>query len=497
MASATSRGSPRMRVMPAVSMATSVPVAIAMPTSAAASAGASLMPSPTIATTSPAARNSCTMVALSPGSTSARKSAMPSSRATASALPRLSPLSMTVFTPSACRRATAWRAAGLTVSPKASRPSSSVLSPRCCSSHETVRPWASSSAAACASAPALAPRSPSKRLLPSASCMSCTPPSTPRPGRACTSRAGGTASPALRAATSTACASGCSLPCCSAAASRNTSSRPCPAAACTATSVGRPSVRVPVLSKATVVTACASSSACASLIRMPCCAATPVPAMMAVGVARPSAQGQAITSTATALMTATSHAPVASTQPTSVSSATPSTAGTKTALTRSTMRWIGALAACADSTMRITRASVVSAPTASVFTVSAPSAFTAPPVTRSPTPLATGMLSPVMSDSSTWLRPAVTSPSTATRSPGRTLTRSPTCTCSTGTSVSTPSRSTRAVAGRRAFRARMASAVWRLARASSHLPSTTRVMTAAEASKYRCGMPLPVWPNSR
>ena len=51
MASATSAGSPRISVMPAASMATSVPVAIAMPISAAASAGASLMPSPAIATT--------------------------------------------------------------------------------------------------------------------------------------------------------------------------------------------------------------------------------------------------------------------------------------------------------------------------------------------------------------------------------------------------------------------------------------------------------------
>ena len=39
--------------MPALSIATSVPVPIAMPTVAAASAGASLMPSPAIATTRP------------------------------------------------------------------------------------------------------------------------------------------------------------------------------------------------------------------------------------------------------------------------------------------------------------------------------------------------------------------------------------------------------------------------------------------------------------
>ena len=61
--------------------------------------------------------------------------------------------------------------------------------------------------------------------------------------------------------------------------------------------------------------ACASSSACASLIRMPWRAATPVPAMIAVGVARPSAQGQAITSTATALSRPAVHWPASKPQP--------------------------------------------------------------------------------------------------------------------------------------------------------------------------------------
>ena len=49
------RRSPLTSVMPALSIATSVPVPIAMPTSACASAGASLMPSPAIATRSPRA----------------------------------------------------------------------------------------------------------------------------------------------------------------------------------------------------------------------------------------------------------------------------------------------------------------------------------------------------------------------------------------------------------------------------------------------------------
>ncbi|MNP06586.1 hypothetical protein D3C76_985760 [compost metagenome] len=34
----------------------------------------------------------------------------------------------------------------------------------------------------------------------------------------------------------------------------------------------------------------------------------------------------------------------------------------------------------------------------------------------------------------------------------------------------------------------MALAVWRLARLSRYLPSNTRAITTAEASKYRCGM---------
>ena len=83
-----------------------------MPTSASASAGASLMPSPTMATGARrrvASRcfSSATMAALSSGSTSARTSSMPSSRPTACALPALSPLTSTVahaLRPCSCRR---------------------------------------------------------------------------------------------------------------------------------------------------------------------------------------------------------------------------------------------------------------------------------------------------------------------------------------------------------------------------------------------------------
>ena len=224
---------------------------------------------------------------------------------------------------------------------------------------------------------------------------------------------------------------------------------------------------------------------------MPWRAATPVPAMMAVGVARPSAQGQAMTSTATAFSSPACHCPASRPQPSSVSKASPMTTGTKTALTWSTRRWIGAFLAWADSTSRTMRASVLSAPSAVVRTSSRPSPLMAPPVTRSPACLATGRLSPVINDSSTALAPSCTTPSTATRSPGRTTTRSPRRTWAMGSSLSTPSRRTRAVSGRSAFSARMASVVCRLARASIHLPSSTRVMTTAEPSKYSGAMASP------
>ena len=87
--------SPFSSVMPALSIATSVPVPMAMPTSAAASAGASLTPSPAMATTRPSRRSFSTTALLLSGSTSASTSSMPSWRATACAVVRLSPVSMT------------------------------------------------------------------------------------------------------------------------------------------------------------------------------------------------------------------------------------------------------------------------------------------------------------------------------------------------------------------------------------------------------------------
>ena len=66
-ATGTSSGSDRISTISAVSMATSVPAPIAIPMSACARAGASLTPSPTIATRRPACCSSTTLAALSSG----------------------------------------------------------------------------------------------------------------------------------------------------------------------------------------------------------------------------------------------------------------------------------------------------------------------------------------------------------------------------------------------------------------------------------------------
>ena len=103
-------------------IATSVPAPIAIPTSARASAGASLMPSPTIATLRPAACFSRTMRSLSCGRTSAMTSRTPSSDAIAAAVFLLSPVksvtSMFIFS-SVC---TAARLVGLSTSATANTP---------------------------------------------------------------------------------------------------------------------------------------------------------------------------------------------------------------------------------------------------------------------------------------------------------------------------------------------------------------------------------------
>ena len=107
-----------------------------------------------------------------------------------------------------------------------------------------------------------------------------------------------------------------------------------------------------------------------------------------------------------------------------------------------------------------------------------------PPITRLPTSFSTGRDSPVTIDSSTELLPSTTSPSTGTRSPGRTRKRSPGTTWSTGMSSSLPpSPSRRAVLGAKSRSARIAPPVCSRARSSRTCPRRTSTVITAAASK--------------
>ena len=88
----------RSTMLPA-SLAAWVPVFIATPTSAWASAGASFVPSPVIATSRPAACSRLISAILSSGVASARKSSTPASSAIAFAVSGLSPVIITVRMP--------------------------------------------------------------------------------------------------------------------------------------------------------------------------------------------------------------------------------------------------------------------------------------------------------------------------------------------------------------------------------------------------------------
>ncbi len=189
--------------------------------------------------------------------------------------------------------------------------------------------------------------------------------------------------------------------------------------------LGLPWVTVPVLSKTTVVTERRVSSPSADLMRMPYSAPFPVPTMMATGVARPRAQGQEMTSTATAEVRACSTLwPVAS-QTTAVTMAIPMTTGTNTPATLSASLAMGAFEEAASSTSRIIWARVVFSPTRVARRVRTPDLLMEAEMTVSPGPLSTGMDSPVRADSSTVDSPSTTTPSTGTEPPGRTNTKSP------------------------------------------------------------------------
>ena len=317
------------------STATSVPLPIAMPTSACASAGASLTPSPTMATTAPATCSRRTSATFPSGSTPATTRSTPAAAPMALAVRSLSPVSITTESPKPCRRSIACRELARMGSDTATRPASIPST----ATYTGVLPCAESSAACGASGATEMPPSCRKAALPTASVFDATTPCAPRPVMEWKRSGVVSTRPRAVAARTIASASGCSLERSSDAVHCRRSSSATGDVGTITRSVtsGFPSVTVPVLSSTTVVRSPARCSASPPLISTPSSAPLPLATITAVGTARPMAQGQAMISTATAAAKArTSGASVAATYHTpKVTLAISMTAGTKTALIRS------------------------------------------------------------------------------------------------------------------------------------------------------------------
>ncbi len=190
-------------------MATSVPAPMAIPMSARVRAGASLIPSPTMATR-PFSESLRMISSLPSGSTPATTSSTPASRPMASAVCRLSPVSMTTRMPISRSSCTAWALSSLMVSATA-------MIPRKAPSREKksgVLPCeASSSAWRTASSGTVQP-SEMKRKLPPRIFQPLTSAVRPLPGTAVNSRTWAFWIPRAAQQSVTAFARGCSL-CCS------------------------------------------------------------------------------------------------------------------------------------------------------------------------------------------------------------------------------------------------------------------------------------------
>ncbi len=463
-------------------MATSVPVPIAKPTSARASAGASLMPSPTIPTVRPSARSRSISRALSAGRTSATTRVMPTRRATASAVRLSSPVTIATSRPSARRFSMAPAASGLTSSATATSPAAIPST----ATYIDVFPSLASAVARSTSASTSTPRSRIRRRFPARMRRPSTVPATPFPAMASNSATGASAMARSAAPRTIAAPSGCSLTDSTEAASRSISSAAIGPTASTSVSVGTPRVMVPVLSRTIVSSLCAISRLSPVFTSTPSSAPFPVPTMIAVGVASPSAHGQAMMSTETKLTSASANRTSggdATNQTTKVTTAIAMTTGVKIPEMTSARRAIGGFDPCASCTSLTICWSAVSRPTLVARNRNEPVALIVAANTSSPGRFSTGRDSPVSMDSSTADEPSTTRPSTAIFSPGRTTTRSPATTCSIGRSSSAPSRTTRAVFAWRPIRRRIASPARPRARASSSRPRSTSAMMTLAASK--------------
>ena len=356
---------------------------MAMPRSAWASAGASLTPSPTIATTAPPSWRRATASAFPAGSTPAITCSIPTSAATACAACSLSPVRRIGRRPSQVSSATASALVGLTVSARMktarARPSqaaaTAVLPSRSASSTTAARDGSSAR-----------PRPARSIGRPTSTSRPPTRPSTPRPLRPANDSTA-SSGPRLAAAAAIARPAGCSEAASREPASRSASASDVPGAAVRATSDGRPRVTVPVLSSTTVSIRRVDSSTSGPRIRMPELGAAPgadeergrrrQPERAGAGDDQDGDRGRERERQARHRSRATRRMWRA---------ASASTIGTNTAATRSASRCTGAFPTCASSTSAVIRASAVSEPTRCARTTSRPPRLTVAAATSSPGP---------------------------------------------------------------------------------------------------------------
>ena len=126
---------------------------------------------------------------------------------------------------------------------------------------------------------------------------------------------------------------------------------------------------------------------------------------------------------------------------------------------------------------------VVSSPTLDARIFKKPFWLIVAEIAVSPTSLYTGMLSPVMADSSRLDCPSSITPSTGTVSPGRTSTKSPFTSSSAGTVTSLPSLKTFACFGAKSISFSIASLVFPLERLSKYFPTVIKVRIIPADSK--------------
>ncbi|KKS06847.1 MAG: hypothetical protein UU61_C0028G0001 [Parcubacteria group bacterium GW2011_GWB1_41_4] len=319
----TSLKSSFIKTISPVSIATSVPDPKAIPRFAWASAGASLMPSPTIATTLPSDCNFLISSDFPWGKTSAKTLSIPTCFAIASPTLLLSPVIIATCFPILWSISTAsfefsFKTSATTIIPITFLSMARIIA---------VFPWSSKVIILSSIKSTEILLSFIKDLVPNRIFFWSKLASTPLPGIARNPSTLLKARFPSFAFLTIASAKGCSeFFSTEAAICKIIFSSVIGAMSVT---TGSPFVSVPVLSNTTIFIFFAVSKALLDFIKMPFCAANPVPIITAVGVANPRAQGQAIIKTATKIVRANAKEYPAKSQNTADSKAITNTTGTK------------------------------------------------------------------------------------------------------------------------------------------------------------------------